>query len=237
LTTVVIERRYQGPPDSGNGGYVCGLVATHARADVRVRLLSPPPLEAPLDFRADDEGAWLLASEHGPVARAVAGPLDLEVPQPPQYVQAVWASQHYAGFRSHDFPDCFVCGPHRRRGDGLRIFPGMLDTGMVAAPWLPAENLDDGDGKVAPVFLWAALDCPGYFAVAAGRRMMLLGEMQAHVHRRVRIGDPCIVIGWKLGAEGRKHYAGTAVFDQGGELLARAKATWIELVTSSPARS
>jgi hypothetical protein len=65
--------------------------------------------------------------------------------------------------------------------------------------------------------------------------MMLLGEMQAHVDRRVRVGDPCIVIGWKLGAEGRKHYAGTAVFDQEGELLARARATWIELVTSSPA--
>ena len=48
-------------------------------------------------------------------------------------------------------------------------------------------------------------------------------------HRRPRVGDPCIVIGWRLGAEGRKHYAGTAVFDQDGELLARAKATWVEL--------
>jgi len=229
MTTVSIDRRYQGPPDSGNGGYVCGLVAAHAHADVKVRLLAPPPLDVALEFAAAGDGEWLLASERGPVARGVAGPLDLDVPRPPQYVQAVWASQHYAGFRDHNFPDCFVCGPNRRRGDGLRIFPGSLDTGIVAAPWLPSENLDGGDGKVAPEFLWAALDCPGYFAVTAGRRMMLLGEMQAHVDRRPRVGDPCIIIGWKLGAEGRKHWAGTAVFDRDGELLARAKATWVEL--------
>jgi hypothetical protein len=171
----------------------------------------------------------VLSSAAGPVARAVAGRLELDVPGPPQYVQAVWASQHYPGFREHAFPECFVCGPHRRRGDGLRIFPGMLDTGIVAAPWLPADNLDGGDGKVAVEFLWAALDCPGYFAVSGGRRVMVLGEMQAHVDRRVHVGEPCTVIGWKIGAEGRKHYAGTAIFDEDGELCARARATWIEL--------
>jgi hypothetical protein len=143
-------------------------------------------------------------------------------------VQAVWASQHYAGFRDHVFPDCFVCGPHRRRGDGLRIFPGRLESGIVAAPWLPADNLDRGDGHVAVAYHWAALDCPGYFAVTAGRRAMLLGEMQAHVDRRVHTGEPCTVIGWKIGAEGRKHFAGTAIFDEDGELCARAFATWIE---------
>jgi hypothetical protein len=144
-------------------------------------------------------------------------------------VQAVWASQHYPGFREHAFPDCFVCGPHRRRGDGLRIFPGMLDTGIVAAPWLPADNLDAGDGKVAVQYLWAALDCPGYFAVSGGRRVMVLGEMQAHVDRRVRVGEPCTVIGWKISSEGRRHVAGTALFDAAGELCARARATWVEL--------
>ena len=58
----------------------------------------------------------------------------------------------------------------------------------------------------------------------------LLGEMQAHVDRRVRVGEPCTVIGWKLGAEGRKHHCGTAIFDGEGELCARARATWIEVV-------
>ena len=229
LTTLTIAARYKGPPDSGNGGYVCGLVATTVREDLTVRLLAPPPLDTPLELAATGAGEWLLSSAGGPIARAARGHLDLDVPSPPRYVQAVWASQHYPGFREHAFPECFVCGPHRRRGDGLRIFPGMLDSGIVAAPWLPADALDAGDGRVAVEFHWAALDCPGYFAVSGGRRVMVLGELQAHVDRRVHVGEPCTVIGWRLGAEGRKHYAGTALFDEDGELVARARATWIEL--------
>jgi hypothetical protein len=104
----------------------------------------------------------------------------------------------------------------------------MLDSGIVAAPWLPSDSLDAGDGKVAVEFHWAALDCPGYFAVSAGRRPMLLGEMQAHLDRRVHVGESCTVIGWKIAADGRKHHAGTAIFDEDGVLCARAQATWIE---------
>jgi hypothetical protein len=229
VKTLTIDRRFNGPPDSGNGGYVCGAIAVATGADLRVRLVAPPPLGVPLSIEQDAFGDWELRSDAGPVARGTPSRLQLDVPTAPQYVQAVWASQHYAGFHSHAFPDCFVCGPHRRRGDGLRIFPGMLDSGIVAAPWLPAESLDGGDGKVAAEFHWAALDCPGYFAVSGGRRLMVLGEMQAHVDRRVHVGEPCTVIGWKVGAADRKHYAGTAIFDEDGELCARAAATWIEV--------
>ena len=229
MTTLTIASRFQGPPGSANGGYVCGLVAATLRVDLKVRLVAPPPLATPLALEPAGAGEWLLSATTGPVAQAIAAQLELEVPSAPGYVQAVWASQHYAGFREHAFPDCFVCGPHRRRGDGLRIFPGMLDSGIVAAPWLPADSLDSGDGKVAPEFHWAALDCPGYFAVSGGRRVMLLGEMQAHVDRRVHVGESCTVIGWRIDSDGRKHRAGTAIFDEDGELCARARATWIEL--------
>jgi hypothetical protein len=37
------------------------------------------------------------------------------------------------------------------------------------------------------------------------------------------------VIGWAIGADGRKHHCGTAIFDEDGELCARAKSTWIEV--------
>ena len=229
MTALTIASRFQGPPGSANGGYVCGLVAATLRVDLKVRLVAPPPLGTPLALEPVGAGEWLLSAATGPVAQGIAARLELEVPSAPGYVQAVWASQHYAGFREHAFPDCFVCGPHRRRGDGLRIFAGMLDSGIVAAPWLPADSLDGGDGKVAPEFHWAALDCPGYFAVSGGRRVMLLGEMQAHVDRRVHVGESCTVIGWRIDSDGRKHRAGTAIFDEDGELCARARATWIEL--------
>ena len=232
MPTLTIARRFNGPPESGNGGYVCGAFAVAAGIDLRVRLLAPPPLETRLTVtQTDPPGTWELRHGDEIVASGVAvEPLTLDVPHAPPYVQAVWASQHYAGFREHIFPDCFVCGPHRRRGDGMRIFPGLLDSGMVAGPWLPTDDLDGGDGKVAVEFHWAALDCPGYFAASEDTlRRMVLGEMQAHVDRRVHVGEACTVIGWRIGVEGRKHHSGTAIFDEDGELCARAKATWIEM--------
>jgi hypothetical protein len=233
--TITIDPRYNGPPDSGNGGYVCGAFATALGEDVRVRLVAPPPLDRALRIvTGDTPGAWTLRDGERIVAAAARHTLHLDVPAAPPFTQAVWASQHYPGFRAHPFADCFVCGPHRRRGDGLRIFPGLLDSGIVAAPWLPADNLDGGDGKIAPEFAWAALDCPGYFAVSGDTgRPMLLGELQAHVDRRVHVGESCTVIGWSLGVDGRKHYSGTALFDEDGELCARARATWIEVVAAA----
>jgi hypothetical protein len=230
MRSITVARRFNGPPDSGNGGYVCGALAAAAGFDMRVRLAAPPPLDEPLVIEEDvATGVCRLQAGERLIATGTPARLQLDVPPPPDYVTAVWASQHYAGFREHYFADCFVCGPHRRRGDGLRIFPGQLETGLVAAPWLPGDSLDGGDGKVAATFHWAALDCPGYFAITPGRRRLLLGEMQAHVDRRVHVGESCTVVGWKIGDDGRKHYAGTAIFDQVGELCARARATWVDV--------
>jgi len=36
------------------------------------------------------------------------------------------------------------------------------------------------------------------------------------------------VIGWSLGDEGRKHYAGTALFGERSDVLGVARALWIE---------
>jgi hypothetical protein len=134
-----------------------------------------------------------------------------------------------------------VCGTQRGRGDGLRIFAGPIaERELVAAPWVPDASLDAGDGKVRAEFMSAALDCPGYYAVAPDDRMMLLAEFTAHVDRRVHIGESCTLIGWRLGSNGRKHEAGTALFDGKGELCGRARALWIEpraaTVTELPAK-
>jgi hypothetical protein len=58
--------------------------------------------------------------------------------------------------------------------------------------------------------------------------MMLLAEFTAHVDRLVHIGESCTLVGWQIGASGRKHEAGTAIFDGEGELCGRARALWIE---------
>lgn len=229
MTTLTIARRFCGPPESGNGGYVAGTLAGLADRAVAVRLLRPPPLEEPLAVEVRGEG--VLELRHGEQVLARTTPASLPVPDvsAPGYLLAVEASRRCPGFLAHPFPTCFVCGPRRSRGDGLRIFPGPIPgTTRVAAPWVADPSLDAGDGKVGAQFMWAALDCPGWFATTSSARVALLGEFTAHVSRRVHVDERCTVMGWAIASDGRKHQAGTALFDEDGELCAHARAIWIE---------
>ena len=229
MATIQVERRFCGPPDSGNGGYVCGLVAAAAAQPVAVRLRKPPPLDVPLEL-AERDGVLQLLQGADVVAEARPDPVDLGVPALPDHAEAVIASLRYTGFAEHAFPGCFVCGPRRMAGDGLRIFAGPLSDGRgVAAPWIPDGSLADGSGLVRPEFLWSALDCPGYFATPMAGKLALLGELAARIDRRPAAGEPCVVFGWERSSDGRKHYAGTAVIGPDGDVLARACATWIAL--------
>jgi hypothetical protein len=229
MKTLTIAARFCGPATSSNGGYFAGLVATLVSRTLAVRLLKPPPLDTELAVRELEDGALQVVHGEEAIGEARPARLELDVRPAPDYLEAVEASRRYAGFRHHRFPSCFVCGTRRVRGDGLRIFAGpMPERGVVAAPWVPDASLDQGDGKVRPEFMSAALDCPGYYAVAADDRMMLLAELTAHVDRRVHIGESCTVVAWPIASSGRKHEAGTAIFDGEGELCGKARALWIE---------
>jgi hypothetical protein len=222
-------RRFCGPADSSNGGYFAGLIATVASATLTVRLVRPPPLDTELAVTQLEDDSLEVRAGTDLIGQARPAALDMGVRPAPDYLEAVEASRRYAGFSHHRFPTCFVCGTKRPRGDGMRIFAGpMAEREIVAAPWVPDSSLDGGDGKVRPEFMSAALDCPGYYAVAPDDRMMLLGEFTAHVDRLVHVGESCTIVGWRLGGVGRKQEAGTAIFDHDGELCGRAHAVWIE---------
>ena len=231
---IIIDRRFCGPPNSGNGGYVCGLMARFIEGAAQVTLRRPPPLERPLEMERTPEQGIVLRDGETIVAEAGPASLEFDVPDAPTYAQAQAAARCYRGFDYHPFPTCFVCGPERAEDDGLRIFAGRVPGGsIVAAPWVPDPSLaDPGAATIRSEFLWAALDCPGYFAsLDDGCRPMVLGRMAARVGMGggIRAGERCVVVGWPISSEGRKHYAGTALFSESGELVGQAKATWIEL--------
>ncbi|HET9535716.1 MAG TPA: hypothetical protein VFP43_10280, partial [Mesorhizobium sp.] len=138
----------------------------------------------------------------------------------------------------HKLPSCFVCGPARAAGDGLRIFVGPLaggpfrKTGPLAGAWVPFAGLAGGDGRVASEFLWAALDCPSGFACIAANQpgideLILLGRMSARIDERPRPGDRCVLTAWPTGRDGRKLFASSALLGPEGEVLAVAQATWL----------
>ena len=223
-----VARRFCGPTDTGNGGYTCGVIASFATAPVTVRLLKPIPLETELEVVERD---GVLAVMQGDERLAEARPGDvggIKPPDPPSPAEAAAASSRYAGFTTHPAPACFACGPLREEGDALRIFAGPLAPGVAAARWTPDASLDGGDGTVAPQFVWAALDCPGFAAAAPDMRPMLLGELTARIEQPVRVGDSCLVVGWVIGVSGRKHEAGTALYDSARNLCGIARAIWIE---------
>ena len=47
--------------------------------------------------------------------------------------------------------------------------------------------------------------------------------MTARGRRVPEAGEPCVVAAWPLGEDGRKLFAGTALFAEDGELLALAQ--------------
>jgi len=232
--TVTVARRFCGPPDSGNGGYTCGLVASALPGVVEVTLKRPPPLERELQLVRTPDGVSLLDGELV-VATGRRATLALQPPPCPGLAAATEAAARYHGLEEHAFPSCFVCGTGRAPGDGLRIFAGDARAdGLVACPWKPGAELADASGQVRPEFVWAALDCPGAWAwLEELERPLVLGQLTAALDVPLRAGRPYIVGGWRLARDGRKHGAGTAIWSADGTVCARAQATWIEI---DPAR-
>lgn len=218
---MVIDRHFRGPAGSANGGYTCGVLASllHGPAEVTLRL--PPPLERPLEVDWEDERRRVeLRDGDALVAEAEPAEIALDLPDPIPFEDAAAAALP-AGDRESTFPECFVCG--WARNDGLGIYAGPVpDRELVAATWTPRAE------HVAPEFVWAALDCPGAYAVHGGERgMPVLGRLAARVEHLPHADEGCVVLGWPLGGDGRKLYAGTALFGEDGRVLGAARATWI----------
>lgn len=232
---IEVPNRFTGPPQMGHGGYVAGLLATRTDGAVQVTLRRPTPLDVPLELEALDGGRHRLRQGEDVIADAEPSTLSLDVPPAPSVDQARAAE---AGSPSHYEPDgvhpiCFGCGTRTPEGEGLRIFVGPLDVDgheMVAGVWRPDASLAGPDGVVDTTWVLAALDCPGAFAfIARGTKAGLLGRIVFEQHAEVRAGADHVVTGWQIGGEGRKLFAGTALFDGDGRLLAAARATWFQM--------
>nr|WP_166475548.1 hypothetical protein [Bradyrhizobium symbiodeficiens]QIP01508.1 hypothetical protein HAU86_17705 [Bradyrhizobium symbiodeficiens] len=239
MAQIIIDKRYCGPPNSGNGGYVCGRLARHVPGAAEVTLRAPPPLDTPLAAVATDDGTWELRDGGKAVATGRTASVELAQVETATLPEAR-AAELLALSRPHEhpLPHCFVCGPARTKGDGLRIFAGPLgrhaQTPVLAASWVPDPNLAAEDGLVAPEFLWSALDCPTGFAcnydqqsASFEKTPLLLGRMAARIEARPRPGVPCIVTARPTGRDGRKRMAEAALHDEAGKLLAVARTTWI----------
>lgn len=233
LGTVVVDSRFNGPPGSGNGGYVAGRIAAFVdAAAVEVRLAAPPPLERPLRVIRGTEGAAELLDGDAVVARARPAELTLDVPARVTVAEAADAARDVIMRPElHPFPTCFACGPLREQGDALRHQCGSAGGGVVACPMTTSGALPhDDDGNLLPEIVWAALDCPGASAcVPVGSTPHVLATFTARIEEPVAVGEPHVCVAWPLGVDGRKRRAGSAILSADGRVRAVAHALWIAI--------
>ncbi|MDP9440843.1 MAG: hypothetical protein M3P34_01390 [Actinomycetota bacterium] len=113
-----------------------------------------------------------------------------------------------------------LSGCHRGHGDGgvavdavtidRRRGPARGPTGCLGRARLPEWPLVDQRAGGAP-------------------GPAVLGQLAVRIDRLPHVGEAVVVGGWQTGADGRKLFAGAAVWTIDGEALAVASATWIVL--------
>ena len=110
--------------------------------------------------------------------RGAAAAVDVDPPAPVSIADAEAARERHVRDWSPDFGECYVCGV---REDGLEIRVGPV-AGREPLHAAPVALLETGTE-----FVWAAIDCPGAYAVGAeGRGDIVLGRMTARVRPRAR---------------------------------------------------
>lgn len=228
---VTIAGRFNGPPDSGNGGYACGTLAGDGPAEVTLR--RPIPLRTPLAIKRLRDGAAALADPAGEIvlqARALEGDEAAELEALAGEVPAVTLDVARAAGAAtplahrHPFATCFGCGPDHE--SGLHCLAGPVpDAGEDV--WAVTTTLESDE----PQFVWAALDCPSaapHMARAPGVPHVL-GRMSAVVLSPPPVDTELAVVAWPTGSEGRRRFSVSALVDAGGRPLAVARATWVTL--------
>lgn len=234
---MTIPARYCGPATSGNGGWTAGAFAAAVRSatgiggPISVRLSAPPPLDRALEIAVqappdDGDAAATLLDGTVTIATATISPGWSHDPVP--FVEPDRAAATASSYvtEQHPFPHCFVCGPARSPGDGMRLTPGPLGEDASACLWRPA---DTHDGPVLEPAVWAALDCPGGWASDILGRPMVLGTMTAQVLQPVGSHGRHVVTGRVDAVRGRVTRTSSTLWSARGELLARAEAAWVEV--------
>lgn len=241
---LLVPRRFCGPPDSGNGGWTAGALATHLTRDcpdnrasewptIEVSLRQPPPLDSPMSLTEED-GVTSASFGGAVIVSAKLVESELRDVDPVASGEAKAAEATYAGHTFHPFPSCFACGTGRAEGDGLRIFPGVVSGERVAATWRPDPSLVedfhtyvDESARASVANTWAALDCVGGWAGDLAERLMVLGRMTTRIDTLPVIGEEHVIVGASRGSEGRKTFTSATLYDSDGRVVASAEHIWI----------
>jgi acyl-CoA thioesterase FadM len=112
----------------------------------------------------------------------------------------------------------------------MGVFAGPVEgRDLVASTWTPPEWSADATGSVREEIVWAALDCPTYFAAHPDELLLsFLVRQNVELRSPIPTGTEHVVIAWPTEIDGRKRSGGAAVLSATGEVLAVGEALMVE---------
>jgi hypothetical protein len=243
MTDIIVPRQFRGPPVTANGGYICGVLSNAVGGRGAAMLRSGVPLDVAVTLTEAEDGSVTLTNSEGLLLGTAKPADDSAIPAPPaapsvEQARAFGAASPFASRSLHR--GCFSCCIEREAGEGLGVFVGQIEgapEGTCAGVWTPHANFADADGTIPDEITWGALDCSGSMAwwIKTGAPVGLLGTMAGEVLRKPKAGETYVVVAWAREVEGRKHFAGVALFDDKGEVMARSGQIWIGRAPGAPA--
>ncbi|WP_199512629.1 hypothetical protein [Nucisporomicrobium flavum] len=237
IGTLTVPDHIWGFPGVAHGGYVAGRLAELADTeDLRLDLRRPIPVGQPLSIERSGPDSWTLSGDGGPLAAARIVAPGIAVPALPGWDEGLAGieQRRTAERAGNAFPDCWVCGSGRPAGQGLHVLLGLVPgRAVVAAAWTPGPEAGDPGEELSLASVFAVLDCPGGWACRAFAGAPIAETVTAFQTSRrlrpVRAGEPYVVSGWSVAAEGRKYRTGSAISTPDGELCAIAESLWLDV--------
>lgn len=223
-TTLDIGGQFRSVTPTGQGGYAAGLLEETVGRRLRVQFRKPIPLDVALTVIDDGDNVDVLDSNRVPVLQAASDTDGLSSPNPVTIQEAMAASE--ASTVPPEFDGCYSCGT---AGWGLR--PGPHGESQFATTWTPPD-WTKVDGETPARYVHTALDCPAGWFVASvpDTRLAVTAWMTVETFGPVIPGSPYAVVAWANGPwDGRKRSAGSAIFDDSGDLLARSESLWVSV--------
>jgi hypothetical protein len=125
VTETDVPSRFRGPAGSGNGGYVCGRIASYVDGPVTVTLRRPVPLATALAVERDREGSARVHDGRTLIAEATptAARPALDIPGPVSMAEARMAAGRAHYFEDPVFPDCLCAESAAARMTGCGSSP------------------------------------------------------------------------------------------------------------------
>jgi hypothetical protein len=232
---LVFDYRFEGPPNITQGGYLSGMMAVCLGSKtVEVTMRHPTPMGKPLVMDTNMPNRVLILDGDKLLNEGRPAELEIEIPDPITLEDARRASLRHV---TEPRTNCFGCGSARSEDDGLHLRSGPVEgRDLVAIDWTPqaaAVGADNGQEVPEPV-VWAAMECSTARAMELGglRRedeLFLLGRMTTNVLALPQVGQPCFMMGWPVGRDGRKIKLAGTLHDQDGRVLVISQLLFITL--------